>query len=115
MFIKNKKYLKIKLIVGLTVTLSIFGFYYLFINNNSKKQQKTSTFQFSHPDDRPDTIKGKRIILKRLQPSYFKEYMKKFNYPQVTIPLHFQKKLTFQYLTQYLKRELNYEKLNETF
>ncbi len=115
MFKKEKKYLKIKIIAGLFITIAIGVASYVYIPNVFEKQSTISTYQFSRPDSRPDEIKGKIVTLKRLQPSYFKDYMKMINYPEVVKPLFFREKLNYTWLKTYLQEELQREAASKTF
>lgn len=120
MFRNKNKYSIKKIIITLIIVLGVaFSALYLIIPRLKYKsklpQVSTLAFQFSHPDSRPDEIKGKTITLKRLQPSYYKEYFEKINYPEVLKPLYFPKKLSLKWIKEYLDEEIGREADSETF
>lgn len=107
------KYLKIFLSLTIVTILGFTGYYYFSKNNNLNKN--ISSFEFSHPDDRPEIIQGKIITLKRLRPEYFKDYHNMANNPLVLKPLYWPEKLTLSWIKEYLEEEIEREKDRLTF
>lgn len=112
---KKEKLFKIKIIAGLFIAITIGVISYVYIPNIFQKQQTISSYRFSRQDNRPDVIKGTIVTLKRLQPSYFENYMKMINYPEVVKPLFFKEKLNYVWLKKYLQEELEREAVSKTF
>lgn len=115
MFNKKNKITKLKILLSIFIVFGISTTVYIFTPKNKNKTEKTKTFKFSHPDNRPNKIKGKTVTLKRLQPAYFKKYFKKINYPKILKPLYFPSKLTFHWIKEYLDEEFDREKNDKTF
>ena len=115
MFKKEKKYLKIKIIASSILAIALGVASYIYIPKIFQKQQTVSTYQFSRPDSRPNVIKGKIVTLKRLQPSYFGNYFKMFNYPKTVKPLFFKEKVGFPEIKRYLENNLRREADNKIF
>ncbi|MBD3272948.1 GNAT family N-acetyltransferase [Candidatus Dependentiae bacterium] len=119
MFEKKKKYLKLKVILGLILitAFSIISYFYLpkIFPKLFYKKPTITTYQYSKPDNRPTEIKGENITLKRLRPEYFKEYLKMINHPKVLKPLYMPKKITFNWIKEYLNYQLKREAKGKTF
>lgn len=111
----EKKYLKIKITAGFILAIALGTASYVYVPKIFQKKQTVYTYQFSQPDNRPDIIKGKTVTLKRLRPSYFKDYFKMFNYPGTVKPLFYKDKVNFPEIKRYLDNNLKREAANKTF
>lgn len=75
---------------------------------------ETKKFEFSHPDNRPDEIKGNIITLKRLRPEYFHDYDKMCT-PLVRKPLYFPIHGTYEWMKKFLEKQLRKEAEGKLF
>ncbi len=115
MFKINKKILKILLIAIVLSALTVGSYFYFSKQTTSKIATTKPSFEFSHPDTRPEVISGKIVTLKRIRPEYYKDYFNMVNDPQVLKQLPWSKKINFNFIKWYLDDELNREKNRLTF
>jgi RimJ/RimL family protein N-acetyltransferase len=108
---------KIKFITILAAIAAVGAISYFYIpkfweQKTAQTQSATITLpttkkvEFSHPDDRPEEIKGNIVTLKRLRPEYFQEYHKMCT-PLVRKPLYFQ--TSYEWTKHFLEKELRKE------